>query len=260
MYIHIMMFNLLCYACFIAMPNIRKTKRSTRGSVVVHSEGTVVTPAAAPTAQLSIDKLCEETKRLNEETRFLKEENRLLKEENRLLKEEKDFLREQLGKKETGSTSKSAKGSKKIRKNYSSDSSSSSESWSHSDSESEQEKRKKHKKAAAFGKRVKCPEDVLHRYKAVLKEFQRTRSVTVSCEKLNVDRNTIALTVIIAEVTIAAQGQDIGLVPEFREDETLNHFAQRCKAFLDENEELRDKIKELKKRSELIPIKQKFRR
>ena len=107
---------------------------------------------------------------------------------------------------------------------------------------------------------VKCPEDVVHRYKTVLKEFQRTRSVTVSCEKLSVDRNTIALTAVIAEVIIAAQEQDIGPLPEFREDETLNNFAQRCKAFLDGKEELREKIKELKKRSELLPVKQKFRK
>ena len=92
---------------------------------------------------------------------------------------------------------------------------------------------------------------------SILKELQRTRSVTISCENLNVDRNTIALTAVIAEV-IAAQEQDIGPLPEFREDETLNNFAQRCKAFLDGQEELREKIKELKKWSELLPIKQKF--
>ncbi|XP_036449603.1 digestive cysteine proteinase 3-like [Colossoma macropomum] len=61
------------------------------------------------------------------------------------------------------------------------------------------------------------------------------------------NRNTIALTAVIAEVIIAVQEQDIGPLPEFRENETLNNFAQRCKAFLDGKEELREKIKELKK-------------
>lgn len=48
--------------------------------------------------------------------------------------------------------------------------------------------------------------------------------------KLNVDENTVAVTSVIVEVTIAAQGQEFGPLPEFKDDETLNNFAQRCKA------------------------------
>lgn len=53
-----------------------------------------------------------------------------------------------------------------------------------------------------------CPEDVVHRYRAVLKEFRRTRSMSLSCITLDVDRNTIVLTAIIAKIVIAAEGEN----------------------------------------------------
>ncbi|XP_070842700.1 coiled-coil domain-containing protein 106-like [Chaetodon trifascialis] len=166
---------------------------------------------------------------LQEDYRLLKEENRLLKEENRLLKQERDFIKEKL--KTRPSTS--SKDKRKLM-----DSSESDSSDSGSDSSSEEEKRKKKRKnnkqnPAKFGKRVNTPEDVVHRYRAVLKEFRRTRSVSLSCKSLSVDRNTIALTAIIAEVLIAAEGEDFRLLPEFTEEDTIGNYAKTCKTFLE---------------------------
>ena len=78
---------------------------------------------------------------------------------------------------------------------------------------------------------VQNPEDVVHRYRAVLKEFRRTRSMSLSCEALNVDRNTIALTAIIAEIFIGAEGEDFGQLPVFIEGDTVGNYAKTCKAF-----------------------------
>jgi len=105
---------------------------------------------------------------------------------------------------------------------------------------------------------VQNPQDVVHRYRAVLKKFRRTRSMSLSCNTMNVDRNTIALTAVIAEVMIAAEGENFGPLPTFTDDDTISSFAKTCKAFLEENRPLEEKIKIMKKNSELLPIKWKF--
>lgn len=106
---------------------------------------------------------------------------------------------------------------------------------------------------------VQSPEDVVHRYRAVLKEFRRTRSVSLSCKTLDVDRNTIALTAIIADIVIAAEDENFGQLPVFTEEDTLGNYAKACKAFLEGNKPLGEKIKKMKKDSDLLPIKYKFR-
>ncbi|XP_035533261.1 coiled-coil domain-containing protein 106-like, partial [Morone saxatilis] len=127
----------------------------------------------------------------------LKEDYRLLKEENRLLKEENRLLKE-----ERGFLRQKGLNPVKTRPSTSS-------------------------------KVQQGPEDAVHRYRAVLKEFRRTRSISLSCESLSVDRNTIALTAIIAEVWIAAEGEDFGLLPEFTEEDTVGKYAKTCKTFLE---------------------------
>ncbi|CAL8342147.1 unnamed protein product [Arctogadus glacialis] len=172
--------------------------------------------------------------KLREDYKLLKEENRLLKEENRLLKEEQGFLREKgLNPVKTGPSTTSK------------DSSASDSETDSSSSEGGKRKRKKKKTIkktrTAFGKRVQNPEDVVHRYRAVLKEFRRTRSMSLSCEVLNVDRNTIALTAIIAEIFIGAEGEDFGQLPVFIEGDTVGNYAKTCKAFLEGNQLLGEK-------------------
>ena len=101
---------------------------------------------------------------------------------------------------------------------------------------------------------VLSPEDVVHRYQAVLKVFRRNRSMTNTCEELGVDRNTIAGTAVIADVMIATEGADFG-EPLFKEKQTLANYAKLCKAFLDANKPLQEQIEKMRKATELLPIK-----
>lgn len=104
---------------------------------------------------------------------------------------------------------------------------------------------------------VQTPDDVLHCYKAILKLFLRTRSVSHSCKQHSVDRNTIALTAIIAELQIIATPELH--IPEFQ-GETLQKYAKKCKDYLDTKPEVMSKITEMKHNRELLPIKYKFRK
>ncbi|CAL8254549.1 unnamed protein product [Boreogadus saida] len=239
------------------MPKTRGTRRTNKSQnpdALLQSDNEVVEiqpKGSAPTMA-----------KLREDYKLLKEENRLLKEENRLLKEERDFLREKALNPVKIGPSTTSKGSHKRMLKDSSDSSASDSETESSSSEGGKRKKKKtiKKTRTAFGKRVQNPEDVVHRYRAVLKEFRRTRSMGLSCEVLNVDRNTIALTAIIAEIFIGAEGEDFGQLPVFIEGDTVGNYAKTCKAFLEGNQLLGEKIKKMKKNSELLPIKYKFRK
>ncbi|XP_078030960.1 coiled-coil domain-containing protein 106-like [Epinephelus lanceolatus] len=127
-----------------------------------------------------------------------------------------------------------------------------------SDSSDDDWKKSKSKKPSSFGKRVLSPEDVVHRYKVVLKVFRRNRSMTNTCEELGVDRNTIAGTAVIADVMIATEGADFGELPLFKEKQTLANYAKLCKAFVDANKPLQEKIEKMRKATELLPIKYKM--
>ncbi|XP_031159580.1 coiled-coil domain-containing protein 106-like [Sander lucioperca] len=136
------------------------------------------------------------------------------------LEDERNFLREQLKK----ALDKAPTAAGKHQSPSGSDSSDSYSSDSESSSSSSDRRKRKKKtkrksikkdKGAQFGKRMTTPEDVQHRYMAVLKTFQKTRSVNRSCEKHNVDRNTITYTVVIAEVHLAADSEEKARVPPF---------------------------------------------
>lgn len=222
----------------------------------------------APTKAPTMTKLKGDFQKLKGENQLLKEEIRLLKEENRLLKEQRDFNREKALHTEVGHTK--SKGQRKMV--VSSDSSDSDDSYEDrkrkckkkhkkyesSDSSDDDWKKSKSKKPSSFGKRVLSPEDVVHRYKAVLKVYRRNRSMTNTCEELRVDRNTIAGTAVIADVLIATEGEDFGEVPLFKEKQTLANYAKLCKAFVDANKPLLEKIEKMRKATELLPIKYKM--
>lgn len=99
---------------------------------------------------------------------------------------------------------------------------------------------------------VKTPEDVLHRYRALLKTYAKTRSLGNSCQRHDVDRNTIALTAVIAEVLIAV-GEEKERMPKFT-GQTLKQFAKECKEFVDNEPGLMENIKKMKEKGELLPL------
>ncbi|XP_059213117.1 coiled-coil domain-containing protein 106-like [Centropristis striata] len=107
---------------------------------------------------------------------------------------------------------------------------------------------------ASFGRRASNPDDVLHRYTKILAEFRKHRSVGLACRKFGIDRNTIALTGIIAEMKIAGPEK----MPPFDDGDTLAGYSKKCKAVLQEDEELMKKIDSMKKTADLLPIAHKF--
>lgn len=97
---------------------------------------------------------------------------------------------------------------------------------------------------------VKTPEEVLHRYKEILKTFQKTKTFGGSCRKHDVDRATIQLTAAIAEVKIVCVNTKI---PEYT-GQTLKEYNKMCRDFIDTEPGLKDLIEKQKKDGQLLPI------
>lgn len=177
------------------------------------------------------------------------------KEKIKALEEERDFLREQMKKLVD---SRSSSSGKKVH-------SSSSASSDHDSSEEEERKKKKVKKSkksprkaeGIFGKRITDLKGVINRYQAILKAFQKSRSINRSCEKYDVDRNTLAYTAIIAEVHIAAETES-SQIPIYTGG-PIHKYAHTVKAFLDGHPQLKAKTEKMKADGELIPIAHKLK-
>ena len=107
---------------------------------------------------------------------------------------------------------------------------------------------------------VSSPEDVVHRYKKLVRMYKRTRSIPETCRAFDLDRNTIAGTAVIADVLIAGEGGDFGELPIIAEKQSLASFAKVCKAFLDANPTLKEKVDKMRKANELLTIKYKFQK
>ena len=78
--------------------------------------------------------------------------------------------------------------------------------------------------------------------------------MTMTCEELDVDRNTIAGTAVIADVLIAGEGGGFGELPPFKEKQTLASYARQCKLFLDCNKALQEKVQKMRSNTELLRI------
>ncbi|CAM9474427.1 unnamed protein product [Lampetra planeri] len=108
------------------------------------------------------------------------------------------------------------------------------------------------------GIRVKSVEDVVWRYKKVLSVYQKTRSVKRACEKMNVDRNTIALTAPIVDLEVVSPGLYAAVGPYDGRTERLLDFSRRCWHAMDE--ETRVNVDKMKAEGKLLPISYKFKR
>lgn len=96
---------------------------------------------------------------------------------------------------------------------------------------------------------VKTAQDVVHRYRALLKAYKKNRSIGTCCQVYDIDRATIALTAVIAEVHIVAETE----IPEYT-GQTLKAYAQQCKTFLESQPGLREEINQMKKNGDLLPV------
>ncbi|XP_006795633.1 uncharacterized protein LOC102800181 isoform X2 [Neolamprologus brichardi] len=100
--------------------------------------------------------------------------------------------------------------------------------------------------------RMKNVVGVIARYMAALQEFRRSVSMKVAFDRIGVDRNTISRTAAIAELSLAAPEVFHALAPWDEKEETLAHYAHRCRQAMDDT--IKAKIKTMKTKGELLPI------
>ncbi|XP_051974022.1 uncharacterized protein LOC127637138 isoform X1 [Xyrauchen texanus] len=100
--------------------------------------------------------------------------------------------------------------------------------------------------------RMKNVVGVIARYMAALQEFRRSVSMKVAFDRVGVDRNTISRTAAIAELSLAAPEVFHALPPWDEKEETLAHYAVRCRQAMDDS--IKSKIKSMKAKGELLPI------
>uniref|UniRef100_A0A6Q2Z1T8 Si:ch211-126i22.5 n=2 Tax=Esox lucius TaxID=8010 RepID=A0A6Q2Z1T8_ESOLU len=100
--------------------------------------------------------------------------------------------------------------------------------------------------------RMKNVVGVIARYMAALQEFRRSVSMKVAFDRVGVDRNTISRTAAIAELSLAAPEVFHALPPWDEKEETLAHYAHRCRQAMDDT--IRAKIKTMKAKGDLLPI------
>ncbi|XP_042364622.1 uncharacterized protein LOC121959416 [Plectropomus leopardus] len=100
--------------------------------------------------------------------------------------------------------------------------------------------------------RMKNVAGVIARYMGALKEFRRSVSMKVAFDRVGVDRNTISRTAAIAELSLAAPEVFHALAPWDEREETLAHYAHRCRQAMDDG--IKAKIKMMKAKGELLPI------
>uniref|UniRef100_A0AAQ4S403 Coiled-coil domain-containing protein 106 n=2 Tax=Gasterosteus aculeatus aculeatus TaxID=481459 RepID=A0AAQ4S403_GASAC len=100
--------------------------------------------------------------------------------------------------------------------------------------------------------RMKNVAGVIARYMAALQEFRRSVSMKVAFDRVGVDRNTISRTAAIAELSLAAPVVFHAMAPWDEKEETLAHYAHRCRQAMDDS--IKTKIKTMKAKGELLPI------
>ncbi|KTG05126.1 hypothetical protein cypCar_00034760 [Cyprinus carpio] len=109
---------------------------------------------------------------------------------------------------------------------------------------------------ASTGKSVTTTDGIIRRYKNALKRFTKFGSMKKAFAKINVDRNTIARTAIIAELAITYPDTFQELLPTDEVSEKISEFAERCKRAM--SKEMAETITAKKKRGQLLPIMYKY--
>ncbi|XP_028259676.1 uncharacterized protein LOC114434559 [Parambassis ranga] len=108
---------------------------------------------------------------------------------------------------------------------------------------------------ASTGK-VTTTDGVIRRYKNVLSIFNKHGSMKKAFAKINVDRNTIARTAVIAELAITFPDTFKDLLPRDEANEKMSAFAERCRGAI--TQEMAEIITAKKKSGKLLPIVYKY--
>ncbi|XP_031419598.1 coiled-coil domain-containing protein 106-like [Clupea harengus] len=217
-----------------------------------------------------------ETLRLRHELEMTKLKVEWQQEMLKEVTKERDFLREQLAmtvrKKDKSVRSEDSTNALKQTTSGASATSSSDSSDSSSDSSSADEERKKKKKNSktvkrrkqgkrgkkrqeqSIHQRARDPEEVVARYKKVLKIYQRGKTMVAAFRAVGVDRNTIVVNAPIAELFIAAPEKFAALKEKSPKKEKLICFAQMCKDAIEADDGIDKTIKYYKESGKLLPI------
>ncbi|XP_023811426.1 coiled-coil domain-containing protein 106-like [Oryzias latipes] len=247
----------------------------------------------SPTAQLvtkqqqqQIKKLTEKIQRQEELIKELSAEKDFLKEQlakhppqastNDIMLHGKQQKTSQVQSSSSASTSSSSSDSSDSScSNSSSDSSSESSS---SDEEKKKKKKKKKKngkkkkgtpkkkkkrgksgkkrqiKARKHVRRARVPDEVVERYRKVLKAFNKGQTLTAAFRKVGVDRNTVVCSAAVAELAIAAPQKYSELKQFHNPKKKLSDFTKACIDTIDANSQIEDTINTFKKSGQLLPL------
>ncbi|CAM4731006.1 unnamed protein product [Leuciscus chuanchicus] len=105
--------------------------------------------------------------------------------------------------------------------------------------------------------RARTIDDVVRRYHKVAKAYKSQGSMNKAFKFVGVDRNTLALSAPLAEISIKAPKFLKSLPPFNLKKEKLLDYSKRCAESM--TPEVRAKIEELKAKGKLLPIKYKYR-
>ncbi|KAK2876642.1 hypothetical protein Q8A67_020738 [Cirrhinus molitorella] len=104
--------------------------------------------------------------------------------------------------------------------------------------------------------RMTTTDGIIRRYKNAIKRFTKFGSMKKAFTKINVDRNTIARTAIIAELAITYPDTFKELLPTDEVNEKISEFAERCRRAI--TKEMAETIAAKKKSGQLFPIMHKY--
>ncbi|KAI7789914.1 coiled-coil domain-containing protein 106-like [Triplophysa rosa] len=105
--------------------------------------------------------------------------------------------------------------------------------------------------------RARTTDDVVRRYHKVLKAYKNQGSMTKAFKTVGVDRNTLALSAPLAEISIACPKFLKSLPPFNIKKDKLLEYSKRCAESM--TPEVTTKIEDLKAKGKLLPIKYKYR-
>ncbi|XP_034541956.1 coiled-coil domain-containing protein 106-like [Notolabrus celidotus] len=222
----------------------------------------------APTAQLAVERRTSELDVCRMRIEWQQEKiNELTK--------ERDYLKEQLAsslrKDYPGSTQPGRVSDTLSDSSVESPTDSTSDSSQRSSSDSDEKKKRRNKKGIekkyrrkSKGKkepkafqRAQTPDQVVARYKKILKQFSRGGTMSNAFKRVGVDRNTVVTNAPIAELYIAAPGRYKELMKDFNIQVKLSVFARQCAAAIEEDPAICQTVKAYKASTKLLPLRKK---
>lgn len=99
------------------------------------------------------------------------------------------------------------------------------------------------------------PEEVVERYKRVMKAFKKKGTLQRACDSVDVNRNTVVNTAVIAELYIACPDVYQAIIKQRGPSEKLSDLCARCREYIDGSYETGRKIDSSKESGRLLPIK-----